>query len=133
MKKLILLFTVIGFVATAAITKMSKTESITTLKSDKNKACIDACNKCVADCKEVEKKCGNDAKMAEMKKLCRECIVACDNAVKAMKAGKDVKAECSKCADICAKCAKECDKHDMADCKKCAEDCRSCEKLCREM
>jgi hypothetical protein len=35
------------------------------------------------------------------------------------------------CAEMCVKCAEECEKHsDMEHCKKCAEVCRKCAEMC---
>lgn len=37
------------------------------------------------------------------------------------------------CAEMCDKCAEECEKHSLMEhCKKCADVCRSCAEMCRE-
>lgn len=37
------------------------------------------------------------------------------------------------CAEMCKRCAEECDKHTQLDhCKKCAEACRKCAEMCSE-
>ncbi|MEO6302589.1 MAG: hypothetical protein ABIP51_05415 [Bacteroidia bacterium] len=139
MKKLILVFATIGLISMAATTKLylSKDKAIVKneLKSEKYKACIDACNTCIASCKKVEKTCSaNSSKMAECEKLCKECVTACTKAVKCMKSdSKDTKNECTECAKVCEKCVTECDKYDMTDCKKCATNCRVAAKHCSEM
>jgi hypothetical protein len=138
MKKIILLFVAIGFIAIAAITTTFSANAAATygLTDSKYKACIDACNACVTSCKKVESMCSKekDVKMAECGKLCKKCVTSCTEAVKLMQSNDpNCKSKCLECAKICEKCATECDKFDMADCKKCATDCRTAAKSCREM
>lgn len=37
------------------------------------------------------------------------------------------------CAEACASCAQECEKHDHEHCRVCAEACRRCEQACNEL
>ncbi len=37
----------------------------------------------------------------------------------------------AECAEICGKCAAECEKHDMDHCQECARACRKCEAACK--
>lgn len=130
-----LLLVAISFIATASTTKLSSVSSAYVM-SDKNKACIEACNTCIASCKKVEAMYSKDknTKMAECEKLCKKCVTACTACVKAMKANDPKsKDKCLESAKICEKCATECDKFDNAECKKCAIDCRNAAKLCNEM
>lgn len=73
-----LLLVAIGFIATVANTKSSSVSGANVL-SDKSKACIEACNTCIASCKKVEAMCamGKNVEMAECAKLCKECVTAC--------------------------------------------------------
>ena len=141
MKKLILALAVVGFIAMTAATKstsmvINKAVTKTILTDDKYKACIEACNVCIASCKKTEMMCAKmkDSKMDHCMKLCKECVTECTAAIKLMKENSpQAKAKCLECAKVCEKCAAECDKFDMTDCKKCATDCRKCEKACKEM
>ena len=107
----------------------------TAIKTEKYKACIDACNACIVSCKKVEKICAERVqKMPESERLAKECRIACTKAVNSMTAdSKNAKADCLACAKACEKCAAECDKYKMADFKKCAADCRTAAMHCKEM
>lgn len=141
MKKVIIVFAAIGFIAMAAIrTKQSffndkESKSTPSVVNHKNyETCIEACNNCIASCKKVEHLYKKDATMTECVKLCKECVTACSESVELMKANSiAVKSRCLECAKVCEKCATECDKYNMAECKKCANDCRTAAKLCNEM
>jgi|GEM_PF-882733 len=139
MKKLVLVFAAIGFVAMSFTTTtfLSNDKAVleSEVKSEHYKACIDACNVSIASSKKVLSMCTEKTpKMAECEKLCKECIASCESAIKSMESdSKDAKSECLKCAKACEKCAVECEKMDMAECKKCASDCRKTAKLCNEM
>lgn len=142
MKKMILLFVAIGFIALGATT-MSSSANATANKNvtnavaqQKYKACIDACNACVSSCKKVEAMCSKekDGKMADCMRLCKECVVACVASSQLMTLDSGSSKEmCVICANICDKCATECEKFTADDCKKCAMDCRKAAKMCREM
>lgn len=147
MKRTILLFVVIGFIAATAITKLSFANVVASknvkfeLIDSKYKACIDACNVCVTSCKNLESMCSKskDAKMAHCMQLCKECVTVCTAASQLMSLNSESAKEicvtcakiCEKCAAECDKCAKECDKSMMKDCTKCATDCRNTAKLCK--
>ena len=45
----------------------------------------------------------------------------------------NAKQKCRENADICKKCAIECDKFTMSDFKKCASNCRNAAKHCNKM
>lgn len=135
MKKLMLLLMTIGLFATAEATKLYSVNTVNVL-DDKNKACIEACNTCIASCKKVETMCSNEknTKMAQCEKLCKQCIASCKACVKAMNSNDHKsKEKALKCAKICENCATECDKFDGAEFKQCAIDCRNAAKHLMEM
>jgi hypothetical protein len=140
MKKVIILFVVIGIITLTAITikpsfsngKVSEgTKS--ELKIEKYKACIEACNSCIVSCKKVGHLCKKNEAMAEHGKLSKECITSLSNAVRFMNANSILaKRKCLECAITTEKYAIECDKFDMPDCKKCAISCRKTSTFCNE-
>jgi len=59
MKKLILAFAIIGFITITAKNKTTSTITEKAIIVEKYKACIDACNKCIASCKKIDRICAN--------------------------------------------------------------------------
>ncbi|MGZ3862062.1 MAG: hypothetical protein ACXVPN_06565 [Bacteroidia bacterium] len=136
--KLLSIIAALGLVTLSAASKMSIVNhgefTYAVTEHEKYKACIDACNTCIASCKAAEKMCAKEANMKECHKLCKECIAACEKAVKEMKAeSKDVGKTCGECAKACEKCAAECSKYDMPELKKCTVDCRNAAAHCNGM
>jgi hypothetical protein len=86
--------------------------------------CITACNKCAAAClreKEV-------SELSRCIELDLECAEICTLAAYFISRGSEQTQKVVKlCADICAACHKECEKHShMEHCRICAEACKKC-------
>lgn len=136
MRKLILVLSIFGFITILAAVKSYANNKTKNAIEEKQKACIDACNKCITSCKKVEamhsKK--DDAQMTKCIELCKACIIDCTAAVKLMKADSPkAKAMCLTCVKTCEACAIECDRENSETAKICATDCRQAAKLCKEM
>lgn len=103
----------------------------------KYQQCIDACYTCAAACDHCATACLTEpdpGKMADCIRLDLDCADICRLAAAAMARNSDnVAAFCRLCAEICDKCAKECDAYDHDHCKECAEACRKCAEECRKM
>lgn len=90
--------------------------------------CVIACETCLASCLEED----NVKQMTECIKLDRDCADTCSLAVQFLSRNSGIsKSIIGLCADICAQCAEECEKHDHDHCQKCAEACRKCEETCK--
>jgi hypothetical protein len=102
--------------------------------------CSKACSACQLECDSCAHHCG--VLMSEGHKdhvatlrSCLDCADICSAAAQIVaRQGVFDKLICEPCAEDCAKCAAECEKHAsdpiMADC---AKACRACEKACKEM
>ena len=69
-------------------------------------------------------------------KLCRDCADICTLCGRLEARGSQFMQPYRQlCADVCAACATECEKHadHVAHCKACAAACRRCEAECRQM
>ena len=140
MKKLFALLIGVCFIAIVAKTQGPSTPSHTnqspTISMSSYKACIEACNACLASSKSCEKMCNtmDTKKLATCIQLCKESQAICAATSQLMTLDSEsAKAVSKECAVICGKCAMECDKSDMAVSKKCASDCREVVKLCNGM
>ena len=90
--------------------------------------CIEACERCAIACLKED----NVKEMVACIRTDRDCADICSLAIKFL--GRDSKHTIQIigiCADICAECAEECEKHDHDHCVKCAKACRRCEESCR--
>lgn len=90
--------------------------------------CLQACENCATACLEEP----NAASMATCIRTARDCADICSSAIRYL--ARDSRHSISLvgiCADICAECAGECDKHDHDQCIECAKACRRCEESCR--
>ena len=90
--------------------------------------CIAACENCADACLEED-----DVKaMVSCIKTDRDCAEICTTTYRLVARNSDnARAMLKLCADICRKCAEECEQHDMQHCQDCAEACRACEKACK--
>ncbi|GIL19309.1 MAG: four-helix bundle copper-binding protein [Candidatus Jettenia sp.] len=100
--------------------------------------------KCINDCLDCYKVCVQTASYCLEKggkhveaghiKLLKDCIDACLGSTGFMLRNSDWSGQaCSFCADICMKCATDCDSFDDEQMKKCADVCRRCADSCRKM
>ena len=101
------------------------------------KACIDACLRCASICDHCAHACtleDNVNMMATCIRLDMECSAICYAAARLMSMHSTKSGNiCRLCADICAACARECERHDTDHCKECASACLYCEQECRKM
>ncbi|MDQ3109241.1 MAG: four-helix bundle copper-binding protein [Bacteroidota bacterium] len=90
--------------------------------------CAAACNTCSTACLDEK-----DVKMmANCIKLDMDCAQICAITAAFVARNSDHATHLMKeCAEICGKCATECEKHEMAHCRACAEACRKCEEACK--
>lgn len=90
--------------------------------------CANACNMCLTAClSEPEVK-----MMTHCIKLDMDCAQICAlTSAFVTRGSAHSKHLLEECAEICGKCANECEKHDYDHCKTCAEACRKCEEACK--
>lgn len=100
-------------------------------------ACIEACVECWAACETCSDACLSEDDIRAMVRCIRfdrECAEICLAAARAMIRGSDQAAAiCRVCAEICDRCAAECERHEHYHCRVCAEACRRCAEECRKM
>jgi hypothetical protein len=102
--------------------------------------CAEACSDCQRECDSCAHHCATrvaDGEKHHMSSLqtCLDCADFCGAASRiTSREGVFASLICESCAEACARCGKECEKHagdkTMA---RCAEECRKCENACREM
>ena len=103
------------------------------------KSCIDACLECAAICNQCAVACLNEKETEHLKRcieLDLDCCSVCRGAVELMSRNSIfADSYCRLCADVCAACAEECERHAaMHDhCRLCAEACRRCADACMAM
>lgn len=89
--------------------------------------CAAACNRCSTACL------GEDdvRKMAQCIRLDMDCAQACTTTAAFVARNSDhAKHLLKECAEICGKCAAECEKHNVDHCQQCAQACRKCQEAC---
>jgi hypothetical protein len=103
--------------------KNKNSELISTLAE-----CAAACNHCSTACLEEK----DVQKMVQCIRLDMDCAQICEVTAAFIARNSDqAKHLIKECAEICSKCAKECEKHsDMEHCKVCADLCKKCEEMC---
>ncbi len=90
--------------------------------------CAATCNYCINACLEED-----DVKMlAACIRIDMDCAEVCSLTASLLARGSSHGEHLLKeCAEICGKCAAECEKHAHMDhCRECAEACRACEAAC---
>lgn len=91
--------------------------------------CEIECERCAALCLEEE----NVKELSKCIKLNRDCADICSLGIKFLTRQSGLlQSVISVCADLCALCAEECEKHDHKHCERCAAVCRECEELCKQ-
>lgn len=94
--------------------------------------CHEACLRTVAHCLGLGGKHAEASHIA----LLLSCADICITSARTMLLGSDVhKLTCAACAEICERCAADCERVDPNDAqmKACAETCRRCAESCRRM
>jgi len=90
--------------------------------------CIAACENCANAC--LEEDMVKD--MINCIKTDRDCADICGTTHRLVARNSDNAGAMLKlCAELCGKCAQECETHDMQHCQDCAKACRECEKVCQ--
>lgn len=106
-------------------------------RNEEMQRCIDECKNCHDVCLETIAHClemgGEHAEPAHIR-LLADCAEICQTSANFMIRGSDVHGfTCAACAEICDRCARECERFDDDFMKQCAEACRRCAESCREM
>lgn len=101
--------------------------------------CIQNCEDCHRICMETEQHClqmgGKHAEPSHIR-LLHDCAQICQTSADFMIRGSEFHGmTCGVCADICARCADDCERVDPGDpmMKQCADMCRRCAESCRQM
>ena len=96
--------------------------------------CIAACNECATECGSCFSHMVGKDSPNECPACCIDCAALCRLSADAMARNSPFAKEiCALCAKACDRCAEECGAHDMEHCKRCAEACRRCAAACRAM
>jgi hypothetical protein len=100
-------------------------------------SCVATCSKCREVCAETVAYCldqGGEHADARHISLMLSCMEICGMAGNVMAFGSDFyRQACALCADICEKCAADCDNFADDTMAKCAVVCRKCAERCRGM
>ena len=100
---------------------------------------IEALADCAAHCNTCADAClSEDMDMTRCIRACLDCADICEATAsviaRAGASGAPWLELVRVCADACANCAQECEKHEkMEHCQQCAESCRRCEQACRQL
>jgi hypothetical protein len=110
---------------------------IVTKTTDKYQKCIDACNQCAQACYECLKMCLNEPDVAA-RKACIIILIECAKICQVASAFMSMDAQyamdiCIICAEMCSRCAQECEMFKDDHCKKCADICNNCASECNKM
>ncbi len=108
------------------------------MSHEKNQGLIDVLNNCATECSHCAMGCldEEDVKMLIVcVKLNIDCAEVCRLAASLLSRGSAHGVHLlHECAELCEKCADECEKHQhMEHCKKCADVCRHCAEECSAM
>ncbi|MCX8074528.1 MAG: four-helix bundle copper-binding protein [Clostridia bacterium] len=105
--------------------------------TDKYQSCIDECNRCAQACYECFRACLSESNVEDRINCIStliECAKMCELSSMLMSIdAKSSKEHCKLCADVCARCAKECNMFPDDHCTKCADECRRCTNECMQM
>ncbi|HEY0029879.1 MAG TPA: four-helix bundle copper-binding protein [Bacteroidia bacterium] len=101
-----------------------------------NKKLIDELHFCAAQCNHCYDACQMEKDKEELKRcmvLDLDCADICRLTAQVLERNSETADLFLKfCAEICEKCAEECDKHSQLEhCKKCAEACHRCAEMCQ--
>jgi hypothetical protein len=105
--------------------------------STEMRRCIDLCLECHSVCLETITHClhmGGEHTEPHHLRLMMDCAEICQTSANFMLRGSDLHGmTCAICADICERCAEDCEQFDDAQMEECAEVCRRCADSCQEM
>lgn len=103
---------------------------------EKHQEIINILSQCVSACEFCATSCLNEPSVQELKnciQLDRDCADICSLAIQLLSRDSDQTASIINiCADVCAKCAEECERHDHDHCVRCAQACRKCQQSCKD-
>ena len=95
---------------------------------------IEACQKCIVDCRICLTEMAGKESMNDCPKCCIQCADACDTLLKMITSDSAyVKQYALLCAEICEYCADHCEEHKHDHCIECAKSCRACAEACRKI
>jgi hypothetical protein len=107
-------------------------------KHDHMEHCAEDCQKCESECLHCSNHCveeivGGHKDHADCLKHCLDCADACQLCASVMsRGGPNAKAVAKLCAEICDRCAEQCEKFkNDKHCAECAKVCRHCAEECR--
>lgn len=90
--------------------------------------CVRVCETCADACLKED----NVKMLADCIKLDIDCADTCSLGIRLLSRNSTLSESIiGLCADICATCATECEKHEHDHCKKCAEACHRCKEICK--
>ena len=102
---------------------------------ENQKQLIDKLSKCIAACQNCADACldeNNISKMVPCIRLDRDCADVCQTTLNLIARNSDHASKMIEvCEELCAACAKECEKHEAQHCQDCAKACRECEEACK--
>lgn len=106
--------------------KENNLKSFSNLKSDQ----IQNLMQCIAVCTACAHKCVQEGHK-KTAVICHECAEVCDLALKLKCTGSEFSDQVlDLCADVCKKCAAECQKMQVQHCKECGDVCNTCSESC---
>lgn len=100
----------------------------------KNGELINALANCQVACENCYRACFDEPNIKKLEKcirLDRDCADMCSLTMSFLaRNSSEAETVVRTCAEICAACAEECEKHDHVHCKECADTCGDCEESC---
>lgn len=99
----------------------------------KNSEILEILAKCINTCEDCTTVCIKEGHHSDCAMECRDCADICSLLYKFIARGsRNITILKTLCAEICEKCAIECERHagHMPSCKACAEACRACAEAC---
>ncbi|GGW64131.1 uncharacterized protein DUF326 [Winogradskyella epiphytica] len=98
------------------------------------KEVIEACQKCLVDCRVCLTEMARRESVNDCPKCCIECMDACDVLIKMITSDSAyIKQYALLCAEICEYCADHCEEHNHNHCQACAKSCRECAEACMKL
>ena len=102
--------------------------------SNEAQVCIDACNRCTSAANACLARHVGEEPMKACLLLCLDCTDLCSACTQMLARGSEFgNRVCAVCAELCERCAVECEKFESRECQDCADACRKCAEECRQM